>query len=293
MNGFRNKSGGVLLLVLGIMALVLSTALLAGVTFRARAKLTHDALRRESARDTLLLAVSNAVSLLAADTNGVDFLDEPWARPETFFPAASPFRGILADESARLPLAVADTNLVAAVLRQGADSAPAQCQRYAEDLLRWRDDWKHDHEDAPPPSFAFYAEAGAANPAFVERLRVCETPYGSGPVNVNTAPRELLEAVLAAAGADEGVAREMAKRAIEARAAGVVVPTVTRKSLSALFLGEGVLASTAEANVLSRAERILGASSDLFRGRFECLAPHVALEFVYDRAEKRFLLWAE
>ena len=291
---FRNgRSGGVLLLVLGIMALVLSTTLLASVAFRARAKLTHDALRRESARDTLLLAVSNAVFLLASDTNGVDFLDEPWAHPETFFPAESSFRGVLLDENARLPLAAADTNLVAAVLRQGSDAAPAQCLRYAEDLLRWRDDWKAEHEDAQPPSFAFYAEAGAANPVFVSRLRIGATPYGCGPVNVNTAPPELLEAVLVAAGADEGVALEMASRAVAARAVGVVVPTVTRTSLSALFLGEGVLASSAEANVLSRAERVFDASSDCFRGRFECVQPHVALEFVYDRGEKRFRHWTE
>ena len=113
------RAGGVLLLVLCVMAIILSTVFLAAATFRARARLTRDTLRREAVRDELLLCISNAVEVLLADTNAIDHLGEPWAAPL----GAPPLRCVLTDENARLPLQTADTNLLAAALAGAPESS--------------------------------------------------------------------------------------------------------------------------------------------------------------------------
>ncbi len=291
------RKGGVLLLVLAVMSVVLSVALLAAATFHGRAALARDSLRREEARDTLLAAISNAVETVLADTNGVDHLAERWAVPDAFFPPDSPFRGELEDESARISLATADATLLEAVLaRADVDpdgGTPGERRRYAERLVALRDAWKADHGGEPPPSLAFYAEWGASFPNWVKRMRTFTTPHKTGAVNVNTASQDVLRAVLTAAGAEADVADSMAWRAVHARNGGAVVGTVTRKTLAALFLGEGTLPTEQEGNVLARAERMLGVSSPLFRGRFRCERPRVAVEFVYDRSERAFRAWDE
>lgn len=291
---FRNRSGGVLLVVLGTVALVLSMVLLASVTFQARLALARDTMNRESARDTLLLAVSNAVDVLLADTNGVDSLDEAWADPETFFPERSPFRARLRDEGALLPLATADAAVLSAVFRGAQEGlGEGALAGQAEALVQWRDDWSQRHDGEAPPSFAFYANALEGRPFLAERLRKCGTAFGRRGVNVNTAEPEVLEAVLIASGASEAGAREMTRTALAVRKSGVVVETVTRKTLAALFLGEGRMPTSEQAKVLSEAGGRLAASSERFRGRFECVKPFVAVEFVYDREAKRFVEWRE
>ena len=295
--GNWRRSGGVLLVVLGTMALVLSLVVTATVVFQSRLALANKSLRRESARDTLLLAVSNAVDVLLADTNGVDSLDEAWADPETFFPGTSPFRARLSDEGARIPLATADASMLAALLDgvrdEGEELSEEAIRGRAEELVRWRDGWKQEHSGEAPPAFAFYANALAGPPALAECLRRGGTAFGDGPVNVNTAAPEVLEAVLASAGASRPLAHEMVRNAQAARERGAVVETVTRRTLSALFLGEGAMPTSQQAEVLSRAGEMLGVSSELFRGRFECVKPFVAVEFVYDREGKRFVEWRE
>lgn len=290
----NRRSGGVLLLVLGVMTLVLSTVLLAAATMRSRIRATRDALAREKARDVLLYAISNAVDVLSADTNGVDYAGEEWSLSETFFDPKSPYRARLLDTGAFVSLASVETNLLSSVLA-GADErmTPEQTFLYASDLLRWREEWREAHEGEAPPSFAFYADAGAASPACVERLRAWGTPWGEEKMNVNTISPELLKAVLCSCGASESLAREMVDRAEGARAGGLVLEAVTRASLARLFLGEGVLATVAEARVFARAERLLGVRGNRFWGRVECLSPRVAIEFVYDREAKRFVAWRE
>ena len=295
--GCRARSGGVLLVVLGTMALVLSLVVTATVVFQSRLALANKSLRRESARDTLLMAVSNAVDVLLADTNGVDSLDETWADSETFFPGASPFRAKISDEGARIPLATADASMLAALLGdvrdEGVELSEEAIRGHAEALVQWRDGWKQEHSGEAPPSFAFYANALVGPPALAECLRRGGTAFGGGPVNVNTAAPEVLEAVLEAAGASKPLAREMVRNALAARERGAVVGTVTRRTLSALFLGEGAMPTSQQAEVLSQAGGMLGVSSGLFRGRFACANPVVEVEFVYDREAKRFVSWRE
>lgn len=293
----KSRSGGVLLLVLAVMAIVLSVVLLAAATFHGRATLARDSLSREEARDTLLTAVSNAVDLLLSDTNGVDHLAEKWADSDAFFPTVSPYRGELEDESARISLATADAALLEAVLtRTDIDldgGTPGERKRYAETIVASRDAWMAEHDGAPPPSFAFYAEWGAMFPNWVTRMREFATPCRTAAVNVNTAPQDVLRAVLMAAGAEADAADAMAWRAIQARSGGVTVGTVTRQTLSTLFLGEGTLPTEQEGNMLARAERMLGASSTLFRGWFRCARPAVSVRFVYDREARAFRAWSE
>ncbi len=291
------RSGGVLLVVLGTMALVLSLVVTATVVFQSRLALANKSLRRESARDTLLLAVSNAVDVLLADTNGVDSLDEAWADSETFFPGASPFSARISDEGARIPLATADASMLEALLGgvrdEGVELSEEAIRGHAAALVQWRDGWKQEHGGEAPPSFAFYANAIAGPPALAECLRRGGTAFGGGPVNVNTAAPEVLEAILEAAGASRPLAREMVRNALAARERGAVVGTVTRRTLTALFLGERAMPTSQQAEVLSRAGGMLGVSSGLFRGRFACANPVVEVEFVYDREAKRFVAWRE
>lgn len=300
------RSGGVLLLVLGIVSLVLSTVVLATATFRARLRLTHDALRREETRDGLLVCVSNAIALLLADDNGVDHLGESWAAPL----ASPPLRGMLLDESARIPLATADTNLLAQLLGTdspivGTDSSvfdsrvPSRVYAASSQaLVDWRSRWTSDHGGEAPPSLAFYLDALAAgdrlmHSALGDRLSAFGTPFGVGPVNLNTASPAVVAAVLRASGATADLADEMAAHLVDARASGAIAAASGRRTLAALLVGPGRPPTAAEAAVLAAAEPHFGCSSDLFRGRFESLSPAVALEFVYDRAARRFLLWDE
>ena len=291
------RAGGVLLLVLCTMAILLSTTFLAAAVFRSRARLTRDTLHREAARDRLLVCVSNAVETLLADTNGVDHLGEPWAADL----AEPPFRCRLQDESALLPLATADTNLLAAALA-GARAAQAGAwgaeppEGFAAHLAAWRDRGRAAHQGEDPPAFGFYADAlrglsGAE--AAADALRAASTPYGTGPVNLNTVSPEVMEILLRGCGAPPEMAGAMAANLAFVRASGAVAADAGPRTLRRLLLDGGRPASDAEAKVLDAAAPLLGASSHLFRGRFECAHPAVAVEFVFDREAKRLLLWDE
>ena len=296
----RRRAGATLLLVLGIVALALSTLVLAATTFHARLRLTRDTLRREEARDGLLACVSNAVALLLADTNGVDHLGESWAAPL----AEPPLRAGLEDESARIPLAVAGTNLLAELLSPelaGDASGPFRpgdagegTSPLAASLAAWRDQWRSEHRGEDPPSLGFYLDAlGPAGPAQAASLAALATPHGSGPVNLNTASPAVVALLLRACGAAPPLADEMAGRLAAARASGAVAVSPGRRTLAAFLIGPGRPPTDAEAAVLASAEPLFGTSSDLFRGRFECPAPAVSFTFVYDRSARRFLLWDE
>ena len=292
------RAGGVLLLVLCVMAVVLSTTLLAASVFRSRLRLTRDTLRREAARDRLLLCVSNAVDTLLADTNGVDHVGEAWSADF----GTPPLRCVLSDEGGLLPLRVAATNVLAealsAVPSLTGHSAAEPPAVVATRLASWRDRWRADHQDAAPPAFGFYADAlatfgGPGAESGAAALRALATPYGDGPVNLNTAPAAVVEALLRASGAAPDIAEAMSARLVAARAAGGVAADAGPRTLRRLLLGEGRVATDAEAAVLASVSPHFGASSHLFRGRFECASPAVALEFVYDREAHRFLLWDE
>ena len=278
------------------MAIVLSTTFLAAAVFRSRFQLTRDTLRREAARDRLLLCVSNAVETLLADTNGVDHAREPWAADF----AEPPFRCRLQDESARLPLATADTNLFAAALSSvpsspGGGSGAESPVVVAARLAAWRESWCAAHQGESPPAFGFYADAlasfGAAG--VVDALRVVATPYGTGPVNLNTISTEVMEIMLLGCGAPTDMAGAMTANLVAVRESGAVAADAGPRALRRLLLGGGRPATDAEAEILDAAAPLLGASSHLFRGRFECATPAVAVEFVFDREAKRFLLWDE
>ena len=294
----RDRDGGVLLIVLGVLAIVLSTVLLASVTFRTRAVLVRDALRRESARDSLLLAVSNAVELLRNDETSIDHPGEPWAQPSSYFPETSPFHADMRSEGERVALATADAPLLAALLRaepsvrEGALPADA-VDRYARDILRFRDDWMANHGGEPPPAIGLYADAVPTDAVLFNGLRACATPFGQGGINPNFAPRHRIAAVLETCGAAPDTAAAMADRAARTLDAGQVVSDTRPSSLAALFLGEGVLPTADVANVLSRASGLLATSGPTFRGRFTCRSPALSIEFTYDRQSRRFLRWDE
>ena len=276
------------MLVICVMTVVLSTVLLAAATFRARVRLTYDTLRRETARDELLLCVSNAVEILLADTNAVDHLGESWAFPL----GAPPLRCLLTDENARLPLQTADTNLLAEAL--GGVAVPS-ARVLASSLAAWRDGWRADHEETPP-AFGFYAAALGDSEAAADaaaRLRILASPYASGPINLNTAAPDVVAAVLRASGAAPDMAAAMAATLAATRDSGAVAGAVHRRALAALLLGPGRVPTEEETRVLMAAEHLFGVSTSLFRGRFSCPNPAVAIEFVYDRSEHRFLLWDE
>ena len=286
------RTGGVLVLVLCTMALLLSTVFLAAATFRARLRLTRDTLRRETVRDELLLAVSNAVEILLADTNAIDHLGEPWAASL----ANPPLRCLLSDENALISLQLADTNLLAAALDgsgaslRGSGAEPPSV--VAARLISWRDNWRSNHNGEYPPAFGFWAAAIGDNPAVAAHLKAVASPYAAGPVNLNTASPEVVAAVLRACGAEPATAAAMAANLAATRASGAVAGAIRRRTLATLLLG-GRPPSEEEARILDAAAPLLGTSTSLFRGHFSCPRPAVSIEFVYDRADGRFLLWDE
>ena len=290
--GQTPRDGGVLVLVLCVMAILLSTVFLAAATFRARLRLARDTLRREAVRDELLLAVSNAVEILLTDTNSIDHLGEPWAAPL----ATPPLRCLLSDENALIPLQMADTNLLAAVLEGEAGTEPPSV--VAARLVAWRDSWRAGHQGEYPPAFDFWATAlsggaGAESPSVMTaRLRAVASPYAAGPVNLNTASPDVVAAVLRACGADAAMAGAMAGNLAATRASGAVAGAILRRTLATLLLG-GRPPSEEESRILDAASPLFGTSTSLFHGYFSCPRPAVSIEFVYDRANGRFLLWEE
>jgi general secretion pathway protein K len=186
-------------------------------------------------------AASWAAAILAADDPAVDHLGEPWARRIPAFSAErAELAGAIADEQAKLNVnnlardggaspqdlvafqrLLASLGLPAAVAEAVVDwldaDAEATTPNGAEDPYYLARDPAHRAANRPAVDLGELARVKGLDAAAVARLAPFVTALPEAtPVNVNTAPREVLQAIVPSL-TPEGAARLVAARPFASR----------------------------------------------------------------------------
>ncbi len=281
----RTKTGSVLVGVVVILSVVLSVVLFASVGVSGRTRIVRDRLRREAAYDRLVAVIGEGVAALAADTNRVDSLDEPWARPVEELGT-----NLWSDAGSRIGLDHAATNdLVVVLAGAEADSREMDAVSLAESLVKTREAWKEAHGRVPD-SFGPYLSAEGMTDVYGKRLQEVCTPVGAEKCNINTVGEKVLAVLLEICGAPPDMVRDMLRNVRKFRETGVPVRAPGRESLETLLLGEGALPTKEEARVVEALSRRVGVESRIFSA--SAMKDGAGVECVWDREEGRFLEWS-
>jgi len=277
------RRGGVLVIVLLSVALLTSLVLSAATAVRLRWKLADDSLRRAEARDAALSSIALAQYVLAADTNGIDHLDEPWAD------ALQTAEIQLTDEESRIPLRDASSTLLTALFTQLAGLPQRTAATLAESTIAWRANLP-----SPPAAFECYAAVPGMDDGILARLEPFITLHGLGKVNINTVDDSLLAVLLTAQGAAPETTAIFCAGLRRARRSGFTATETGPDALAAIFLGENRIPAPSEAAAIAAVAPLLDIRSTTFRGtarQNSDTAP--GIEFLYDRTSGTFLRWVE
>ena len=281
------RSGSVLLVALAAVAV--ASTLAVALAAWLRPQLALSARRRESRegiRTSHACIDLFAESVLCVDTNGCDYLGEQWRLP---FALGDPPRASLApefpdaasdahpcdDEEGRLPLNSDDVGPLAELIAIVSDDAGRDaCQRLAGEILALRPIVRREQIRLAP---SMSPETYAALAPFVTAAPV-------EGINLNTAPKPVLQALFAFAGRfDASAARTLADKIYAFRADGGHFDSAEPAAVNAALGG----LAQAEVLLLAAAKGRLRAESRHFSSVAESGPARVV--FTYDREGKRLV----
>ena len=199
----RDERGVVMLVVVGTMAIIVIVALSLMAIGRKELQASGDFVRHVRSELLASAAVERAIAILRADRNGYDTLLEPWHTDPSLLRSSHETYGAsevapgrvngvthsgIEDEESKVNLNRAPAAMLAALPGLTTEVAKAIVvgrggRQFAtpDELLRLK--------GVTPALYAGDAKAGKAG------LRSLVTVWGSGKINVNTAPREVLAAI--------------------------------------------------------------------------------------------------
>jgi len=316
------------LFVLGALGLGVGRYVAAGIRMAGRLESGTAAwcLARAAAERAILEAV--------ADTNGWDSLDESWSgaskrlgraplgggwcevrRPAEpgVGPDAAPCG--LTDEESRVNVNTAWPDLLRAFVENAGGVDSVSARNVAAAILDWRD-----ADDDLRPGGGESGYYGERSPPYAcgngnlgrpeelllvrgvdaelyRRLAPFFTVYGSGKVNINTAPAAVLRAVMEAWGRPQRQTAEgIVEKLLAFRGAGRAFRAGDPVSMTADLNGYAVL-SPEETRLFMHAAELLTVRSTCFRGtavgRSEPGGEERRIDFVFDRVKQARLYWFE
>ncbi|MBR0056266.1 MAG: general secretion pathway protein GspK [Kiritimatiellae bacterium] len=281
------RGGSVLIAALVSVAVAALFAVGAATLLRAATYEVGERLRAASdSRAAFECIDAFARDVLLCDTNGIDHLLEPWRLP---YPAEpSPGQATLApefpsgdddafhpcaDEESRLPLNSAPEEAIAALISSCAGRPAPEAAAIAAELALLR----------PFQRREFALRAPSMSPEIYGAIAPFVTAAPTEAVNLNTAQRQVLEAVFAAAGEfGSGAARSLARKIIDFRLSGGHFESLDAASLGAALGG----INQAEAEALLAAAGTLSVESRHFSAVARRGAASIA--FTFDRHDASF-----
>ncbi len=230
----RRSSGSVLVLVLWTLVLFTVYAVSLGASARARATLLSRTQLMASLESIAYCGIERAKAVVANDTtDGLDTSTDTWAdsagafydvpageglfRVGVFVPGrkTAVFHAGIVDEESKINLNKADAGVIAHLLQVAAQMDLDEAQELSQNILDWRDqDSNHQHpqygaedkyyDDLVPPYLCKDAPLEVLDELLLikgikreifDKITPFVTLFGSGAVNVNTAPKEVLLAL--------------------------------------------------------------------------------------------------
>lgn len=291
------------ILLLALVAVLFAATLAVSLATRTRA--AHAAAEKASRRRETLAACRSAVALFAAerlavDTNGFDHLGEKWAEPwerrdegwvmrvsGSGFGTDGRADGVV-DEARRIPVAGEFIPVLAALLNGTAGLGETEARRVAERMTN----------GAPHACVSELAVTEGLGETAYRRINGLVTVEALPSVNINTAPREDVDALLRGVEPpDPPAARSLAARVMDFRSAGNFFASAIPRDV-AKDLG-GIPAD--EFRLLLRVQDRITAASDVFSGvaeavdaaSWEARRPAGRVRFTIDRRDFSLLRWVE
>lgn len=291
------------ILLLALVAVLFAATLSVALATRTRA--AHASAERMARRRDTMAACGSAVALfaaerLASDTNGCDHLGEKWAEPwerrdegwvmrvsEAGFGSDGRAAGPM-DESRRIPVTGEFIPAMAALLHETAGLGETEARNVAERMTN----------GIPRACVSELAATEGLGDVAFRRISGLVTIEGIPAININTAPREVVEALMRGVDPpDHPAARSLAARIMDFRSAGNFFSSAVPRDVSK-DLG-GIPAD--EFRVLSAVSERITVSSDVFSGiveavdatSWEARRPSARVRFTIDRRDFSLLRWVE
>lgn len=290
-------------LLLALVAVLFAATLALSLATRVRA--AHASAEAAARRRDSVAACRSAIALFAAerlatDTNGCDHLAEKWAEPwerrdegwvmrvsGSGFGAGGRADGLI-DEASRIPVSGAFIPALAALLHDVGSLGETEARSVAERMTN----------GAPYACVSELASLDGLGDTAYGRINGLVTVEALSAVNINTAPRQVVEALLhGVEPPDPPAAQSLAGRIMDFRSAGnffsSAVPRDVAKDLGGL--------PADETRLLSRASERIAVGSDVFSGvaeaadaaSWEAGRPTIRVRFTIDRRDFSLLRWVE
>ena len=265
------RRGASLVFVIVVVATLVSLALGAGVLARARTRLSASASRRAALRIEARMALFDALSALAADTNGVTHLGERWALDSAA--ATEALAGgrngtfvVVEDCLSRLPFPECGPRALAALLTARAALSGADAAGLAQSVFAKARESGAQGALAAPEFLADLGPSPEARPALEAVVPLVDV-LSEGKLNPNTAGRDVFVAAALGSGAEPGAAEGLWRRLERVRARGDFFASASPVEAVKLLRGEGDALPEAEIAALRAIHPSLAMDSDVFRVR--------------------------
>lgn len=286
-----SRSGSILIFMIVMVALVSSLALFSGSFVVSRSRLAADARVRVELRNAACSAVAMAAWGIAADTNGVDHLREPWAGEMT----VGDVQMIVSDEYARLPFPGSGSAAFAALLVSVSGEDPKLAADQAVRIHAW---W--DRARTASTNRLLVAEeellfAPGSDSTLLAQVLPHLRVLGEAVVNVNTVGGEVWTAFAMGAGIETSVAESLYMRLVQSRRRGEWFETLEPGEVLSRLTGNGQGLSAAELAALQSLASRLCVESGLFRitARAERDGVRRTVQCVYERETGVIRRWLE